>query len=751
MRLHLLCGAASLCLLTAISAHAADVAAASDSAGAEVQELVVTSQGQTRQVNAITAAQIESLAPGSSPIKAIALLPGVNFQSSDPFGAYEWAVRISVRGFNQNQLGFTLDGVPLGDMSYGNYNGLHISRAIASENIGQSVLSEGVGGLATASSSNLGGALEFTSRDPSHSFSVLAAVTGGTYQTHHEFIRLDSGDVASGGRGYLSFSDQSSKKWKGLGYQHQIQINGKYVQPLGDKATLTTFLNYSDRRENDYQDLALVWLPQFGYKLDNNSFDFPLAVKMAQAYQNGTPYPAPFTNTPDAIDAAYFNASGLRQDIIGAARLDWTVTDGLTAHLTGYGHHNKGAGLWYTPYVPSPGGAPISVRTTEYDVTRGGAIGSLDYKVGRHDIEGGIWFESNTFNQARRFYALNAAGTNIDSLQFPTNPFFTQWQGAFTTKTVDLHLQDSWQVTDALKVNLGFKSLFVDVSARQTIGDHAAGDIKSDRGFLPQVGANYRLNETSEVFADYAQNMRAFVGANTAGPLSATQAGFDAIKNKLKPETSQTGEIGYRFHSGPIEASIAGYYVKFDNRLLAVQVGAGIIGNPSALENVGSVTSKGVELGGKWKMLRDLTLTGSYAYNRSTYDDNVVDGNGGVVATRGKILVDSPEHIGNVSLQYDNGSLYGGVDVSMMSKRYFTYLNDQSVPGHAVVDLNIGYRFRGGSPLLKGLEVQANIANALNNRYYSTIGSNGYGNAGDNDTLQAASPVQAYITVRKSF
>ena len=51
--------------------------------------------------------------------------------SSDPFGAYEWATRISVRGFGQEQLGFTLDGVPLGNMAYGNDNGLHISRAIS--------------------------------------------------------------------------------------------------------------------------------------------------------------------------------------------------------------------------------------------------------------------------------------------------------------------------------------------------------------------------------------------------------------------------------------------------------------------------------------------------------------------------------------------------------------------------------------------------------------------------------------------
>src|SRR3546814_9991705 len=51
------------------------------------------------------------------------------------FGAYEWSQRLSIRGFNQNQLGFTLDGIPLGDHSYGNVNGLHVNRAISPENV----------------------------------------------------------------------------------------------------------------------------------------------------------------------------------------------------------------------------------------------------------------------------------------------------------------------------------------------------------------------------------------------------------------------------------------------------------------------------------------------------------------------------------------------------------------------------------------------------------------------------------------
>ena len=115
--------------LVAGAAHAAEAAATAE-------EVVVYGQGETRQVQTIKTNEIETVAPGTSPIKVVEKLPGVNFQSADAFGAYEWSTRISIRGFNQNQLGFTLDGVPLGDMSYGAFNGLHISRAIASEDLG---------------------------------------------------------------------------------------------------------------------------------------------------------------------------------------------------------------------------------------------------------------------------------------------------------------------------------------------------------------------------------------------------------------------------------------------------------------------------------------------------------------------------------------------------------------------------------------------------------------------------------------
>ncbi len=89
------------------------------------------------------AAEIQKVLPGANPVKAIQTLPGVQFETADPWGNNEQNIALFVHGFNQNQLGFTLDGVPLGDQSYGNYNGLSPQRAVISENVARVRLTAG--------------------------------------------------------------------------------------------------------------------------------------------------------------------------------------------------------------------------------------------------------------------------------------------------------------------------------------------------------------------------------------------------------------------------------------------------------------------------------------------------------------------------------------------------------------------------------------------------------------------------------
>jgi iron complex outermembrane receptor protein len=258
-----------------------------------------------------------------------------------------------------------------------------------------------------------------------------------------------------------------------------------------------------------------------------------------------------------------------------------------------------------------------------------------------------------------------------------------------------------------------------------------------------------------EVFGSYAENARAFESSATGGPFSTSQAGFEAIKSKLNPETSKTMEGGYRYRNENFQGVVALYHVKFDNRILGTSSGAAIVGNPTVLTNVGGVTSDGLEFAGTYRLNDQWKLSGSYSFNQSTYDDDVRDGAGVVTASiSGKTIVDSPENLLKGTLSYDDGALYGNLNGSYTDERTYTYTGDASVPSVTVFDLTVGYRFKSDNTLLNGLEVQGNVTNLLDEEYISTVGSAGFKNSdptGDGQTLMVGAPRQMFVTLRKQF
>jgi iron complex outermembrane recepter protein len=725
---------------------------------AESAEIVVFGRGETRQVQELSNADLTILAPGTSPLKAIEKLPGVNFQSADPFGNYEWSQRVSIRGFNQNQLGFSLDGIPLGDGTYGNNNGLHISRAISPDNIGITRVSQGAGSIGTQATNNLGGTLEFFSLDPKGDFGVDANATYGSEDTIRGFVRLNAG-TADGPRGFVSFHYLDANKWKGSGSQRQYMVNAKAVIPVGD-AEFDAYFSYSDRAEQDYQDLSLEMIGRLGYDWDNFFPDYALSVRIADIAANrgetgavafnpaaGTVYPAPIIS----VDDAYYDASGLRRDALGAYGLTAPLDENVTFKIKAYYHRNSGQGTWGTPYVPSPNGVPLSVRTTEYDIKRGGVFSSLDAEIGSHNLTIGAWYEHNDFRQARRFYAYQSRTVpGRDHLKFMRDPFFTQWDIDFNTNTLQYYVQDRITLGDAT-ISLGWKGFEVNNEANPIIqGGRATGKIRSRDWFQPHVGAAYALSDRAELFGGFTQVTRAFVSSTTSGPFSTTQSGFDAIRNTLKPEESDTYELGARYNDPRFNGVVAVYYVNFRNRLLGITTGAGIVGNPSVLQNVGNVRALGFEAVGDLRLGRGFSLFASYSYTEAEYRDDVVNAAGGLIAaTRGKTVVDTPKHLIRGEVAYDSDSIFGRIGVNYMSKRFFNFENDRSVGARALVDATLGYRFDAGLRL--PLEIQLNATNILDKRYVSTVGSNGFGNRGDNQTLLAGAPQQFFVTAKVGF
>ncbi|MFH1495460.1 MAG: TonB-dependent receptor [Pseudomonadota bacterium] len=714
------------------------LAGAEENAAVETEAINVFGRGQTRQVTTVTREDLQQSAPGTSPLKVMDKVPGVHFESADAYGAYEWSTSISVRGFSAGQLGYTLDDIPLGDLSYGNHNGLHISRAISSENIGRVQISQGTGALDTASSSNLGGTFQFYSVDPADTFGVTAGQTLGSDSARRTFVKLDTGRLANGGKLNFSVMDQNSEKWNGDGEHRNQQVNAKYVQ-FFDETKLSAFVNWSDRKEVDYQDMSKEMISRLGYDWDNYYPDWNKAVNSSQ----GT-----WSSGETSVWDAYYSASGLREDLLTGATLDAKMSDKLRWKTTVYNHTNKGTGLWWTPAVLSPVTGTPSVRTTEYDINRSGLLSSLTYALGNHKINGGFWYENDDFAQARRYYATSLTDPR-SPYDTPSNPFRTDWDFDYEEKTLQWYAQDTITVSPALTLNVGFKSPRVEITGTEKTGaDRPSGTITSEESFLPQLGLVYKYDGSNELFAGIAQNMRAIY----TQPFGTTQAGFDAIKDNLKPETSTTYEAGWRFRNKQFEGVLSLYHVDFKDRLLTISSGPAIISSPSILANVGAVESDGIDAGISWKFAPRLTWFNSISINSTEYKEDYMDGTT-LRTVSGKQVVGIPKQMFKTEMAYDDGAWFARLGGDYTSERYYTYTNDNSADARWLWNLGAGYRTRNVS-FLKELSAQVNVTNLFDKEYIATVGTGGFAYSdpdGTTQTLMVGAPRQFFLNITGKF
>ena len=315
-------------------------------------------------------------------------------------------------------------------------------------------------------------------------FALHAGIAMENARLHAEVQRLAVGDE----RQRIS---QDLHDSMGAGDQDVQMFNFKLAKPLGE-GELTAYYNTSDRVEIDYQDLSKDIVARRGRDWDNWFPDWFGAVAAGNACN------ASGGNDTIACDDAYWNASGLRKDDLGYVAFDLPFGESLEWKTTAYFHQNEGQGLWGTPYMPTPGGAPLSIRTTEYDLKREGVISALTWTAGAHEVNGGIWYETNDFTQARRFYGEpNIVGPTRSFEGFQRNPMRTDWEYDFDTETVVLHLQDHWSLSDAVRLNYGFRSVNQENHADTVVGDVKTGTIEADEPFLPQIGINWALSNDS--------------------------------------------------------------------------------------------------------------------------------------------------------------------------------------------------------------------------------------------------------------
>lgn len=736
-----------------------DEASAADVQATQLDAVSVVAQGTTRQIQRVTRQDIEQLPPGSSAMKAIEKLPGVQFQAADPWGAYEWSTQLTLHGFDQSRIGYTLDGIPLGNMSYGVTNGLQVTRAITSENIGSVELAQGAGSLGTASNTNLGGTLQFYSADPDADAGIRLSQTFGSDATRRTFVRADSGD-RDGLSAYLSYANASTDKWKGYGDQRSEQANLKTLYQWGEGNRISLFLDSSRRKEYDYMDLSLTSQKALGWDWDYLQPDWASATQMARAYQSSGQFSGVENGYPEALaalpadygwlDSSYYAGGGIRRDNL--AGLSGSFNLGVaTLDATGYYHGARGEGQWATPYLASSADVPLSMRTTDYSLDRYGATAALKWSWANHDLELGLWAENARTSQGRNYFALGREGyTSLYNVYEAQTPFRRDFLQRYTTQTRMLYLQDSVHLLDdRLTVNYGAKALDTTARAQSLVPTRsfAQGRIQAKDNFLPQLGINYRLDHRQDIYASYSKNIAAYGFT----PFATSQAAFDSSRATLQPEESQTLQLGYRIQDTTFQLSADVYHTRFSNRLLTTSPCSAIQTCASILSNVGSVRSTGADLALVWKPIEGLSWLNSLSWNRSTYRDDYL--NNGVVATAGKDVVGIPAWMFSSSASYQFGKLRVDLDGKYLGKRYITYLNDSQVPSYWLFNAGARYDF-GRIGGLAEVALALNISNLTDKRYFASTGTNGYvvsDPQGYNQTLMAGSPRQYFLSLDVRF
>ncbi len=726
----------------------ADTPPAADSAPASVE----IKARKTRSAVALSHDAIEAILPGTNVLKALHALPGVSFQTADPWGNNEQNLSLFIHGFSGQQLGYTLDGVPLGDQQYGNYNGLSPQRAIISENVASVLLSSGAGDLATASTSNLGGTIETFSSDPRAQASTRVAHTLGSHATARTYARYDSGTFGDDNALYVALLRQRAHAWDFNATQGGNQANAKFTHHSAN-ARLSVYLHYSDKTEpNEDSTVHVAGETSAPYTRPFLYPDFDAALA----------YLSPTGATPAAAGANYRNYFGVAQrtDLLGYARYEMDLGQGSSWYAQLYFHEDDGMGAVAGPiavaglpalfnvYFPGQdlrqvfGGSGYAVRTTEYWIGRAGLLGAWRAQYGSHKVELGGWVEHNRSSAYRRWYALQRQDP-LTPYQRPHDPRITQYGSDIDNKVVQLHLQDEWCATPALCLQGGFKSSlqFADgqFPVQPALGVIAGGstalpvgEIVTKKWFLPQAGLVFDGGAGDQLFVNLQRNMRQFVTYGAVGPSPwslSSQSAFDLFRATARPETSDTYEAGWRWRRTlgagllrAIDGQLSVYHVNFRDRLLQISptpvISSIVNGNP-ILANVGGVRTDGIDLAATLHGGSGFSFYNALSYNRSRYGDDYVSGKS-VVATNGKSVPGSPTWLDKFVLAATFGRCEAQLTGDYVGKRYATYTNDLSVPGYFLLGMGLNWKLAPAG-WLKRPRLSVNVTNLNQEKGTSTL------------------------------
>jgi iron complex outermembrane receptor protein len=683
-------------------------------------------------------AQLDSLNPTSNPYQAIEMLPGVNTFSHDSTGMFGGGLR--VRGFNSDEMGFTINGAPVNDS--GNF-AVYPQEYTDTDNLCEVFLTQGSTDTEAPHVGASGGNVGMVTCAPSDKFGFKFAETLGQQNLTKTFVRVDTGKFANDmAKAYISYSKAKVDKFKGPGKADRDHIDlGAEFRPT-DSLFLTTSFLYNKAINNNYRTLSYTQIAASG-----NRLDFSATPPTHATAVNGTAQ----TETAPGDGYYDYNVNPFK-NYLWTAKAEFKLDKNTTFSAEPYFWWGFGTGGSQLSTLKEGTGTSAvhgGVRDINGDgdildqvmiysssvteTNRPGITFKVNTKLDNHNILAGYYFERANHKQTGPGVTFNNSGVPADAwLENSSNyllfadgtPYQYRNQLSVTTAS-NLFVQDSVNLmNDALNLQVGLRNntanrVFENYANTGT-GQGADYSVnKTYSALLPSFGARYNLDAQSQVFVNVAANMKvpgnfSYGGLLTGGSyVNGVLVGAKQRDPLVDKETSTNMDLGYRFANDDWTFSGSMFMVDFQNRIAKSYDPVAAI---SIDNNVGSVLTQGVELESGYKLNNTWSLYGSLSYTSSKMIDDLRVGATGYEATAGKQLPDTPLWMSGIRLNYTSGTWYGNLDTKYTGASYSTLVNDQQIDSRTIVNATVGYRFADAG-FFKKPSVQFNVTNLFNQEY----------------------------------
>ncbi|WJY18236.1 TonB-dependent receptor [Alteriqipengyuania flavescens] len=230
---------------------------------------------------------------------------------------------------------------------------------------------------------------------------------------------------------------------------------------------------------------------------------------------------------------------------------------------------------------------------------------------------------------------------------------------------------------------------------------------------LPNVGLTYAFGDAS-VFANYAKGL----SVPGTDPLYDSLFFGDAESAQPVPETTDSFDAGLRFGSGSLTGQLAGWYTRYNNRLATAY---DPVLDEFLFRNLGRVDKYGLDASLAWSPTRNTLLYVFGSLNESEIKEDVQDDAGDFLATAGNRESGTPNYTLGARGQISLGPVELGAQVKYTGERFVNDLNEETIPGYTLVDLDARILL---AEYLPGREaaIQINVTNVFDEVFVGYFG-----------------------------